>query len=135
MVLIPKITFSEYFAVFSGNALELMVPAEPPNTHPWPQLMQKEPTVLLNLLMRGRISGVQNVTLYCKIATIIQLLRWVYKWSLAQGIYKTLYSLFLYQIELRYQALKIRLFVLGLFERISNAHSCTRSDNIKKTAP
>ena len=87
---------------------------------------------LLNLPRRGTISGVHNVTLYCKLDIVIKLFRWVYKWSLAQGLYKTLDSLFLYEKYLRYQALKNRHFVLGLFEHISNAHCCARSDSIKK---
>ena len=29
-----KSSFSVFFAVFSGTAHELMVPAQPPNTHP-----------------------------------------------------------------------------------------------------
>ena len=61
--------------------------------------MQKEPTDLLNLLRRGTILGVQNVTVYCKTGTVIQLFQWIYKWSLVQGLYKTLDPLFLYQIE------------------------------------
>ena len=61
--------------------------------------MQKEPTDFLNLPRRGKILGVQNVTLYCKIDTLIQLFRWVQKWSLAQMLYKTLDPLFLYPIE------------------------------------
>ena len=61
----PKITFFEYFfAVFSGAAHELMVPAKPRNTHPRPHLIQKEPIDLLNFPRRWTISGVQNVTLY-----------------------------------------------------------------------
>ena len=56
-----------FFAVFSVTAHELMVPIKPSNTHPRPYLAAKEPTDLLNLLRRGTILGVQNVTLYCKI--------------------------------------------------------------------
>ena len=48
------------FTVFSGTANELMVPVKPPNTHPRPHLMQKEPT---DLPRRWMISGIQNVTL------------------------------------------------------------------------
>ena len=96
----PKITlFGCYFVVFSGTALELMVLAKPSNTHPWSHLMQKEPTDLLNLSRRWTISGFQNVSLYYKIYTIVQLFWWLYKWSLAQGLYKTLAPLFLFQIE------------------------------------
>ena len=87
------------FAVFSGTALELMVPTIPPNSHPRPHLMPKEPTDLLNWSRRWTISGVQNVTLYYKIDKVIQLFWWLYKWSLAQGLYKTLNPLFLFQIE------------------------------------
>ena len=86
--------------------------------------MQKEPIALLNLPRRGKISGVQNVTLYCKIDTVILFFRWLYIWSLAQGLYKTLDPLFLYQKNLRYEALKNRIVVLGLFWQISNAHCC-----------
>ena len=57
--------------------------------------MQKEPTDFLKLPRRGTILGVQNVTLYCKIGTVIKLFQWLYKWSLAQGLYKTLDPLFL----------------------------------------
>ena len=42
------------------------------------------------------ISGVQNVTLYCKIYTVIQKL---YKWSLVQGLYRTLDPLISYPVE------------------------------------
>ena len=59
-----------FFAVFSGTAHELMVPANPPNTHPRPHLMPKEPTDFLNLSRRFTISRVQNVTLYYKIDTV-----------------------------------------------------------------
>ena len=69
VVLITKTyIFGCFLAVFSGTANELMVPAYPPNTHPRQHLMQKEPTDFLNLPGRGTILGVQNVTLYCKIA-------------------------------------------------------------------
>ena len=63
--------------------------------------MQKEPIVLLNLARRDTISCVQNVTLYCKIRVdrVIQSFSWLYKWSLAQGLYKTLDPLFLFPIE------------------------------------
>ena len=66
-----KITFSGVFAVFSGTAHELMVPAKLPNTHPRPHLMPKEPTDLLNWYRRWMISGVQNVTLYNNIDKVI----------------------------------------------------------------
>ena len=59
-----------FFAIFSGIAHELMVLAKPPNIHPRPHLMPKEPTDLLNLSRRWMISGVQNVTLYYKIDKI-----------------------------------------------------------------
>ena len=67
----------------------------PPQT----QLMQEDPTDILNKPRRGTISGVQNVTLYYKIDTEIQLFRWVYQWSLGQGLYNTLDPLVLYLIE------------------------------------
>ena len=88
-----------FFAVFSGTAHELMVPAKRPNAHPRPHLMPKESTDLLNSSRRWTISGVQNGTLYYKIDKVIQLLWWLYKWSLAHGLYKTLDNLFLFQIE------------------------------------
>ena len=93
-----------------------MVPDQPLNTHPRPHLIQKDPIDLLNLFMRGTISDVQNVILYCKINTVIQLFRQVYKWSLTLGLYKTLDPLFLYQKNLRYRALKIG----GLYSVFSN---------------
>ena len=74
-----KSPLSDFFAVFSGTAHELMVTAKPPNTHPRLHLMQKEPTELLSLPRRWTISGVQNVTLYYKIDTLIQLFRLLYK--------------------------------------------------------
>ena len=61
--------------------------------------MQKEPTDLLNLAVCGTLSGIQNVTLCCKIDTVIRLFRWMYKWLLAQGLYERLVPFFLYQIE------------------------------------
>ena len=76
-----------------------MVPVKPPNTHPRPHLMPKEPTNFLILPRCGTILGFQNVTLYCKLDTVIQLFQQPYKWSLAQGLHKTLDSLFLYPIE------------------------------------
>ena len=100
MVLITKNhLFRVLFAVFSETAHELMVPAKPPNTHPRPHLMQKDPIDLINLPRRWTISDVQNVTLYHKIDKLIQLFWWLYKWSLAQGLYKTLDTLFLFPIE------------------------------------
>ena len=45
-----KPLFSGVFAVFSGTAHELIVPAKPPKTHPSSHLMRKELTNLLNLL-------------------------------------------------------------------------------------
>ena len=62
-----KSPFSSDFAVSSGTTHELMVPAKPPNTHPRPHLMQKEPTDFLNFPSRWTISHVQNVTLHYKI--------------------------------------------------------------------
>ena len=88
--------FECFFKVSSGTAHGLMVPAKPHNTHPRPLLMPKQPTDLLNLSTRWTISGVQNVTLYYKIDKVIQLIWWLHKWSLAQGLYKTLDPLFLF---------------------------------------
>ena len=69
----PNITFIRVlFAIFSGTAHELMVPAKAPNTRPNPHLMPKEPTGSLNLSRRWTISGVQNVTLYYKINIVTQ---------------------------------------------------------------
>ena len=100
MVLMHKnYLFSSVFSGFLRNPHGLMVPAQPPYTHPGLHLMQKEPIDFLNLPRRGTISGVQNVTLYCKTDTAIQLFQWLYKWSLAQGLYKTLDPLFLYSIQ------------------------------------
>ena len=65
-------SFRVYFAVFSGTAHELVMPAKPPNTHPRPHLMPKEPTDLLNWSRRWKISDVQNFTLYYKIDKVIQ---------------------------------------------------------------
>ena len=90
---------NRFFVVFSGTSHELMVPAKPPNTHPRPYLIQKKPTDLLNLPGRCTISGVQNITLCCKIDTVIQLFRRLYNWYLLQGLYKALNLLFLYPIE------------------------------------
>ena len=87
------------FKVFSETAHELMAMHKLPNSHPRPHLIQKEPIDFLNLPRRGTISGVENVILYCKIDTVNQLLRWICKWSLAQGLYITLDPLFLFQIE------------------------------------
>ena len=58
-----------FFAVFSGNAHELMVPAKPNMPTLGHTLMQEEPTDLLNLSRCWTISGVQNVSLYYKIDT------------------------------------------------------------------
>ena len=69
--------------------------------------MQKELTDFLNFPRRGTILGVQNVTLYCKIDTVIQ------------GLYAT---------EPEISAPEKSVFVLGLFEFITNAHCCARSE-------
>ena len=72
IVLIPKNhLFRVFFCGFLRNRYELMVPGQPPNTHPRSHIMQKEPTDFLNFPTRDTISGVQNVTLYCKINTVI----------------------------------------------------------------
>ena len=54
------------------------------------------------------------------IDTVIRLFRWVYKWSRAQGLYKTLDPMIPYQTELEISTPEIRLFVMSLFEYISN---------------
>ena len=92
-----------------------MVPVKPPNTHPRPHLMAKEPTDLLNWSRRWTISGVENVTLYYKIDKVMQLFWWLYKWSLAQGLYKTLDPLFLFQIELEISTLEKSAFATECF--------------------
>ena len=51
--------------------------------------MHKEPTDFHNLSWRDIIFGAQNVILYYKIDTVIQLFRCLYIWLLAQGLYKT----------------------------------------------
>ena len=132
-VFIPKNhLFRVFFVVFWGTAHELMVPAEPPITHLRPHVMQKEPIVLLNLPRRGKISGIINVTLYCKIDTVIQLFRWIYKWSLEKGLYKTLDPLLLYQIEPYISTPEKSAFCTRPFVHISNTRCCALSDNIKK---
>ena len=128
----PKITFVRvFFAVSSGTAHELMVPAKPPNTHPRPHLMPKEPTDLLNWCRRWTISGVQNVTLYYKVDKVIQLYWWLYKWSLDQGLYKTLDPLFLFQIEPEKLGPEFWVFAMIVFEHISKAHYRVRFDTFK----
>ena len=100
VVLIPKnYPFRVFFAIFSGTANELVVLGQPPNTLPRPHLMQKELTDFLNLPRRGTILDDQNVILYFKIDTVIQLFQWLKKWPLEQGLYKTLDPLFLHPIE------------------------------------
>ena len=69
--------FRVFFAVFSGSAHELMVPAKPRNALPRPHLMQKEPTDLLSFRRRWTISGFQNVSLYYEIYIVIQLFWWL----------------------------------------------------------
>ena len=118
--------FGCLFVVFSGTTHELIATLD--------HVMQKEPIVLLNLPSRGTISRVQNVSVYCKIDTVIQLFRWIYKWPLVQGLYKTLDPLFLYEIEPEITSPEKSAFVLGLFEQNSNFHCSARSANIKKNA-
>ena len=150
VVLITKnYLFGNYFAGFSGTARELLVPAQPPNTHPRPHLLQKEPTYSLNFPRCGTILGVQNVTtqtttnaggtnrfsefaqerhdlgvqnvtLYYKIDTVIQLFHWLYKLSLAQRLCKTLYPLFLYQIEPEISTPEKRLLYSAYFVIFAN---------------
>ena len=124
----PKITFFGCFTVFSGTAHELKVPAKPPNTHPRPHLMQKEPTDLLNLPKHWTISGVQNVTLYYKIDTVIQLFRLLQKWSLAQGLHKTLNLLFLYWMEPEISTSEKSALVLSLKVALDPCISGTNQD-------
>ena len=71
--------------VFSETAHELVVIRKPPNAHPRPYLMQKEPTDLLNLPRRGTISGVQNLTLCCKIDTVLIVPICIENGSLSKG--------------------------------------------------
>ena len=87
--------------------------------------MQKEPTDYLNLPRRGTILGVQNVTLYCKIDTVIQLFQWLYKWPLAQGLHKTLDPLFLYPIEPEISTPENSAFVLSLKVTLNPCISAT----------
>ena len=81
----PKIMF---FKILSEIAHELMVMRKPPNAHPRPYLMQKEPTDLLNLPRRKSSFPVEILMLWscCNIVTVKQMIRWVYKWSLVQGL-------------------------------------------------
>ena len=102
------------FAVFSGTAHELIVPVIARNTHPRTHLIQREPTDLLNFPRRWTISGFQNATLYYKIDIVIQLFWRLYKWSLAQGLYKTLDPLFLFQIEPEISTPEISGFVMSV---------------------
>ena len=62
----PKIMF---FKVLSETAHELMVIRKPPNAHPRPHLMQKEPTDLLNFLRHKSRFPVENLMLCCNIVT------------------------------------------------------------------
>ena len=84
--------------------------------------MLKEQTDLLSLPRRWMISGIQNVTLYYKIDVVSQLFRWLYKWSLVQGLYKTLDPLFVFPIEYEISTPENRLFVMSVLEHINNAH-------------
>ena len=68
-----------FYAVFLETTHEQMVPTYSPNTHPRSHLSQKETTDLLNLPRCGTITNIQNFSLYCKIDTVIQLFRRLYK--------------------------------------------------------
>ena len=95
-----KAPLFECFLRFSQvPSMNLMVHAKPHNTHPRLHLIQKELSDLLNFPRRWTISGVQNVTLYYKTDIVIQLFWWLYKWSLAQGLYKTLDPCFYLKLE------------------------------------
>ena len=83
---------------------------------------------LIQLASRPSISGVQNLTLYCKIDTVILLFRWVYKWSLAQGPSKTLDPLFLQPIEPEIWTLEKSGFATKPFGNNCNADCCARTD-------
>ena len=61
--------------------------------------MEKRPTDFLNFPRRGTISGVQNVTVYCKIEYSDRIVPMGIQWSLTQGLYKTFDPLLLYPIE------------------------------------
>ena len=65
---------------FSGTAHELMVMRKPPNANPRPQLMQKEPTDLLNLPRRKSHFPVETLMLcYSDVCRIS------FYWGLAHG--------------------------------------------------
>ena len=59
--------------------------------------MQKEPTHLVYLPGRSRNSGVQDITVYCKIDT--DTVPMGIQMVMAEELYKTLDPLFLYPIE------------------------------------
>ena len=90
--------------------------------------MQKEPTDFHTLPWRGTILSVQNAILYCKIDTVIQLFQCLYKWSLAQGPYKTLDILFLYQVEPEISTPEKSAFVLSLGVNLNPCVSATNQD-------
>ena len=63
-----------FFKVFSETAHELMVMRKPPNAHPRPLLMQREPTDLFNLLRPKSHFPVETLMLCCNIVTVKQMI-------------------------------------------------------------
>ena len=131
-----KSPFRVFFAVFSGTAHELMVPVKPLNTHPRPHLMPKELTDLLNWSRRWTISGVQNVTVLKNKYSNPTVLMDIEMVTGPRTIQNTWPFVSLSNGTLDFNPWKIVFFfVLCLFEHISNAHYCARSDNINKKTP
>ena len=82
----PKIIL---FKVLPETVHKLMVMSKPLNAHPRPRLMQKEPTDLLNVPRRKSRFIIETLILCCNIVTIKQIILWIYKLSLAQGLSKS----------------------------------------------
>ena len=110
----PKITFSGVFCGFLRNRSWTSGARLAPNTHPRPHLMQNEPTDFLNLPKRGTVLGVQNVTMYCKIDTVIQSFHGFTNGHWPKGYEKLLTSCFYIQKNPRYQPLKNQLLYSAL---------------------
>ena len=74
---VQSATFLVKKSVFEGflrNSHELIAMRRPPNAHPRPHLMQKEPTDLLNLPRRKLRFPVETLMLCCNIVTVKQMI-------------------------------------------------------------
>ena len=124
-----KSPFSVFFAVFSGTAHELMVPAKPRNTHPRSHIMRRNHQLINSIFL-----GAERFPTFKMSPCIIKQIQksncsdgntnghW------PEGYTKHSTPCFYLKQNPRYHLLKNRVFVMGAFEHISNMHYRARSD-------